>query len=162
MRAKHFHLLVCSAVLSLAVWAPLAAQTAATGTVEGLVTDATGAVLPGVTVTVRNIDTNVSRDVTTDGSGRYRAAALQPGRYEVTGVLSGFEVRPITNVQVLVGQTAPVDLHMHPAGVAEVVTVAVEAPVIDTRRTDVSNVISETAIENLPVTGRRWDNFVLL
>jgi len=162
MRAKAFLLSICSVFLLLAICAPLHAQTAATGTIEGLVTDPTGAVLPGATVTIRNVDTNVSREVVTDANGRYRAAALQPGRYEVAGTLTGFEVRPVAGVEVQVGQTAPVDLHMHPAGVAEVVTVAVEAPIIDVRRTDVSNVISETAIENLPVTGRRWDNFVLL
>ena len=139
-----------------------AAQTAATGNVEGQVSDTSGGVLPGVSVTIRNMDTNVTRDVVTDGNGRYRAVALQPGRYEVSGTLSGFEAKPITDVTIQVGQTAAIDLKMHPAGVAETVTVAAEAPVIDTRRTDVSNVIGEQAIQNLPITGRRWDNFVLL
>jgi hypothetical protein len=126
------------------------------------VTDATGGVLPGVTVTIRNMDTNVTRETVTEGNGRYRAAALQPGRYEVSATLSGFQVQPASNIEVQIGQTAPVDLKMHPAGIAETVTVSGEAPVIDTRRTDVSNVIGEQALENLPVTGRRWDNFVLL
>jgi hypothetical protein len=138
------------------------AQTAATGNVEGQVTDSSGGVLPGVTVTVRNMDTNVSRDIVTDSNGRYRAVALQPGRYEVTAALSGFDAKPMSGITVQVGQTAAIDLRMHPAGVAETVNVLAESPVIDTRRTDVSNVIGEQAIENLPITGRRWDNFVLL
>ncbi len=138
------------------------AQTAATGNVEGVVTDATGAVLPGVTVVVRNVETNITRELVTDDAGRYRAAALQPGTYEVSATLAGFTAQPIGNIAVLVGQTQPVDIKMQPAGVTEAVTVTGETPVVDTRRTDVSNVVGEQAIENLPINGRRWENFVLL
>lgn len=138
------------------------AQTAATGNVEGVVTDATGAVLPGVTVVVRNVETNLSRESVTDSGGRYRAAALQPGAYEVTASLAGFTAQPMTGVTVLVGQTQPVDIKMQPAGVVEAVTVTGETPVVDTRRTDISNVVGEQAIQNLPINGRRWENFVLL
>lgn len=142
--------------------APLSAQTAATGNIEGVVTDSSGAVIPGATVVVRNMETNLTRELTTDEGGRYRATALQPGVYEVTVTLAGFEATPLTNVQVQVGQTAPVDVKMRPAGVTEDVVVTGETPLIDTRRTDVSNVIGETEIANLPINGRRWDNFVLL
>ncbi len=139
-----------------------AAQTAATGNVEGVVTDAAGGLRPGVAVVVRNLDTNVSREVVTDAAGRYRAAALQPGRYEISAILSGFSVKPVSNVEVLVGRTVPVDLKMQPAGVSETVSVTAEAPLVDTRRTDVSSVLDQTIIQNLPLNGRRWDNFVLL
>jgi hypothetical protein len=138
------------------------AQTAASGNIEGVVTDATGGVLPGAIVVVRNLDTNVSRKVMTDEDGRYRAAALQPGRYEVTATTTGFTAPPLTGITVLVGQTQPVDVRMRPEGIAETVTVTSETTVVDTARTDVSNVVGETAIANLPVTGRRWENFVLL
>ena len=138
------------------------AQTAASGNIEGVVTDATGGVLPGAIVVVRNLDTNVSRKVVTDEDGRYRAAALQPGRYEVTATTTGFTATPLTDITVLVGQTHPVDVRMRPEGIAETVTVTSETTVVDTARTDVSNVVGETAIANLPVTGRRWENFVLL
>src|SRR2546427_6862793 len=162
MGSPCFRQILCSAALVFGLAAPVMAQTAATGNIEGVATDATGAVLPGATVTIRNLDTNVSREVVTDGSGRYRAAALQPGRYEVSATLSGFEIKPVSDVPVTVGQTVPVDLKMHTAGIAEDVVVTAQSPVIDTRRTDVSNVIGEQAIENLPMNGRRWDNFVLL
>src|SRR5262245_42038549 len=138
------------------------AQAAATGSIEGVVVDASGGVLPGVAVVVKNMDTNVTRDLTTDEAGRYRVTALQPGRYEVSATVSGFAVSPVGNVAVLVGQTTPVDLKMHPAGVAETVTVTTDAPVIYTRRTDVGNVVGQAAIQNLPINGRRWENFVLL
>jgi hypothetical protein len=138
------------------------AQSAATGSLEGVVTDPSGGILPGVTVTVRNIETNLSRESVTDAGGRYRATALQPGRYEVSAELPGFASKPVTGIPVLVGQTHSVDIQMRPAGVTETVIVTGESPVIDTRRTDVANVIGESAIANLPVTGRRWENFVLL
>ena len=141
---------------------PALAQSGASGNIEGVVTDASGGVLPGVAVVVKNLDTNVARDLVTDDGGRYRAPALQPGRYEVSATLSGFQVAPITNITVQVGQTQAVDLKMRPAGVNEVVTVSGEAPIIDTRRTDVGNVIGQDAIQNLPINGRRWENFVLL
>ena len=145
----------------LLLFVALMAQTAATGNIDGHVTDATGAVLPGVTVTIRHVDTNVARELVTEGDGRFRVAALRPGRYEIAASLAGFEAKPIA-IDVSVGQTVPVDVRMHPSGVVETVSVTAEAPVIDTRRTDVSSVVGEVALENLPVTGRRWDNFVLL
>jgi outer membrane receptor protein involved in Fe transport len=141
---------------------PAWAQSAATGTVEGVVTDSSGGVLPGVSVLVRNMDTNVAREMTTDTQGRYRAAALQPGRYEVSATLVGFSVRSRPDIQVSVGQVAPVDLQAQPAGVTETVSVTTDAPLVDTTRTDVSTVIGQDSIRNLPVNGRRWDHFVLL
>ena len=153
---------LCSGVLFLGLSGVSLAQSGPTGSIEGLVTDASGGVLPGVTVTVKNTATNVTRESVTEGNGRYRAAALQPGTYEVSATLSGFDVKPITGVEVQVGQTASVDLKMHPAGVTESVTVTGDTPIVDARRTDVSNVISQESLQNLPVTGRRWDNFVLL
>ncbi|MGH9370502.1 MAG: carboxypeptidase-like regulatory domain-containing protein, partial [Vicinamibacterales bacterium] len=100
------------------------AQTAGSGNIEGVVTDATGGVLPGVTVIVRNLDTNVTREAATDQGGRYRAALLQPGRYEVTAVMTGFTATPITEIAVQVGQTTPIDVRMRPEGVAETITVS--------------------------------------
>jgi hypothetical protein len=150
---------ICAAVL---LSGSAYAQTAATGNIEGVVTDATGAVLPGVTVVVKNTNTNVAREAVTDADGRYRAQALQPGTYQVAATLAGFQAKPIDGLVVQVGQTYGVDVRMRPAGVTEEITVTGESPVLDTSRTDVSNVVGEAAIANLPVTGRRWENFVLL
>ena len=101
-------------------------------------------------------------NVVTDDAGRYRANALQPGVYEVTATLGGFQTATFGNLEVPVGQTLAVDMKMRAAGITETVTVTGESPLIDTRRTDVSNVVGETAISNLPINGRRWENFVLL
>jgi hypothetical protein len=155
-------LLAAALLLVAASPTRVTAQSAGTGGIEGVVTDSTGAVLPGVAVVVRNMDTNVARETMTDSGGRYRADALQPGRYEVTPTLSGFAAKPVAGVQAQVGQTVNVDFQMRPGSLTEEVTVTGEAPLVDTTRTDVSSVVSETAIQNLPINGRRWENFVLL
>jgi hypothetical protein len=154
--------ILAAAFVAVALSGSAFAQTAATGNIEGIVTDPTGAVLPGVAVVVKNTQTNLIRETTSDGGGRYRASALQPGTYDVTATLSGFQGPTLGTIQVLVGQTSTVDVPMRAAGVTETVTVSAEAPLIDTQRTDVSNVVGETAIQNLPINGRRWENFVLL
>lgn len=150
------------AILALLMPRLTSAQSGSAGSIEGVVTDASGGVLPGVAVVVKNMDTNVARDLVTDQGGRYRATALQPGRYEVSATLGGFQAAPIGNVVVQIGQTAPIDIKMKPAGISETIEVTAESPVIDTSRTDVGNVIGEAAIANLPINGRRWENFVLL
>ena len=71
---------ICAAALLCAFSSAALAQTVATGNIDGVITDASGGVLPGVPVVVRNQDTNVVRESTTDASGIYRAPALQPGR----------------------------------------------------------------------------------
>jgi hypothetical protein len=154
--------ILAAAFVAVALSGSAFAQSAATGNIEGIVTDPTGAVLPGVAVVVKNTQTNLIRATTSDDGGRYRASALQPGTYEVTATLSGFQGPTLGTIQVLVGQTSTVDVHMRAAGVTETVTVSAEAPLMDTQRTDVSNVVGETAIQNLPINGRRWENFVLL
>jgi outer membrane receptor protein involved in Fe transport len=137
------------------------AQSAGSSTVEGLVLDSSGAVLPGATVVVKNEETGIVRETTSDSGGRFRAGALQPGRYSVTATLQGFEAFEAKGLVASVGNTVTVDAHLRPAGVQEEITVTGEAPV-DTTRTDVNNVVSDTAIQNLPINGRRWESFVLL
>ena len=159
---KVFRLLTAGVFAVVSLSGIAVAQTAATGNIEGVVTDTTGAVLPGVTVVVKNTATNVTRELVTDEGGRYRANALQPGVYEISASLGGFQSATFANLEVQVGQTLAADVKLRAAGVTESVTVTAESPLIDTRRTDVSNVIGETAIQNLPINGRRWENFVLL
>src|SRR5262245_52525533 len=152
MRDRTHRSLAGLALLCAALAAPQAlAQTAGTANIEGIVSDATGGVLPGVTVTVRNMDTNATRELVTDDGGRYRANALQPGRYEVNAALAGFSMKPLSGINASVGATTTVDVTLRPATVSEEVTVTAEAPLIDTTRTDVSSVVSETAIQNLPI-----------
>src|SRR4030095_16043719 len=109
---KVFRLLTAAVFAVVSLSGVAFAQTAATGNIEGVVTDTTGAVLPGVTVVVKNMGTNVPRELVTDDAGRYRANALQPGVYEVTATLGGFRSATFGNLQVPVGQTLAADIRM--------------------------------------------------
>src|SRR5512145_1778525 len=104
--------LVCSlAVVACLMPRPVAAQ-AVTGTLLGTVTDTTGAVLPGATVTVTNTDTGYSRTVTADASGEYAVPSLPTGTYTVAGELSGFKSVQMSNIRVGVDQRVRIDLRL--------------------------------------------------
>lgn len=154
-------LLIVCLCLCLSVAAGLA-QSAATSNIEGKVTDASGAVVPGANVTVRNQGTNVDRALVTNDEGRYRASLLQPGLYEVTVEMPGFKTVKVADVQLEVGATQVTDVRLEVATVAEVVNVTSEAPTVETEKTEISTTVNQTAVENLPINGRRWENFVLL
>ena len=138
------------------------AQSAALGNIAGVVRDAAGSVVPSAAVTVINLGTGAKRDLVTDSDGHYTATFLQPGTYEVIISGSGFGRIDQKNVQVSVGNTNTVDATLPAASVASEVTVTTDALLIDTDRTDQSQVVGERLVANLPVNGRRFDNFVLL
>jgi len=155
-------LLVCGLVVALIGSQMVSAQTQATGTIEGLIRDERGAVITGAKVSARHLGTNALREVLTDASGRYRIVFLPPGSYEVTAEMPGFATVTQSGITVLVGGTATVDLTLKVAPVAETVTVTAEAPIVEPERTEFTSVVNESAVHNLPINGRRWENFVLL
>jgi hypothetical protein len=146
----------------LAANAALFGQAASgTGSIAGLVTDPTGAVMPGVDITVRNVETNVSRSLQSNDAGLYELVALQPGQYEVKVAKTGFATLTRTGITVSVGQRAVVDLAMKISQTSENLTVTADANLIDTEKTDVSTVVNLKDMMNLPMSGRRWDSFAL-
>src|SRR5580700_10311752 len=138
------------------------AQTAGAGTITGVLTDQTGAAVPGATVVVRNTDTGIDRSTTTNDSGIYFATFLQPGHYEVSVSKTGFAKLVRKDLTVQVGQTVSIDFALPIQTTQEQVTVTGQESLIDPEKTEQSEVVSKTLIENLPIIGRRWDNFVLL
>ena len=94
-----------------------------TGTIQGLVMDQQQARVPGVTVTVRNLETNVIRSTVSNDEGRYRVPNLPVGTYEVTAELAGFSKYVQSGVTLSLNQTAVVDVTLKPAGVTEAVSV---------------------------------------
>jgi hypothetical protein len=141
--------------LSVALLAVLAllpasvfAQTV-TGTIRGTVTDRSGAVLPGVTITIRNAETGLERIATTDKDGSYNAPFLQIGLYNVQADLSGFGTMRHTNVRVELNQTAVQDFILDPA-MQESVTVSADAPRIDVTDGEVKQTLRAKEIEYLP------------
>ena len=149
-------------VLALAssVGATVLAQN--TGVIEGIIADASGGVLPGVTVTLKNTDTGIERNATTDEDGRYRFPALQPGTYSVRADLPGFASEERRGVALTIGLEVRQDFTLKLSSVAENVTVQAEAPVVDVSKSEVSGVVTQKQIESLPVNSRQYLNLALL
>ena len=155
------HIRFTFAVALLVALAPLAAfAQSSTGSISGNVADDSGAALPGVTVTATSAATGATRTAVTNGTGHYELALLVPGTYAVSGELSGFKTVKFEKIVVNVGSATTLDLKLKP-GVAEEMTVMAAAPVIETTKSEVSSVVNEKAIQNLPVNGRNFIDFVL-
>ncbi len=137
-------------------------QTAGSGTITGTISDPSGAMVPATAIILRNADTNTERRTETNESGLYVANFLQPGHYEVRAQKQGFASILRKDLTLQVGQTLTVDLKMSVERTSETVTVTGAASVVDTEKTEHSQVVSEGLVQNLPIAGRRWDNFVLL
>jgi len=132
------------------------------GTIEGVVRDGTGAVLPGASVNVVNLDTGQQRTMTTNADGGYRAVLLSLGSYRVKAELQGFKTIERTGITLSAGQTAVVNFAMEVGGVAEVVSVTGEAPVSEPGKIDLGRTIGEAEIRNLPLVSRNPYNFAFL
>lgn len=107
----------------LLIWNSSGSAQVTTATVSGIVTDETGAVLPGVQVAVENTATGAQRTIVTDAAGRFAAPQLAPGPYEVTATMAGFETLTRTGITLAVGQQANLSLPMKVGAVTEQVTV---------------------------------------
>jgi outer membrane receptor protein involved in Fe transport len=142
--------------VALAVVLTLSASAAAqteTGRITGVVTDATGGILPGVTVNAKAVGTGATRTVVTDSAGQYVFANLPPAQYEITTELAGFNPAN-SKVTVTVGGAFNVPLKMDVAGTKENVNVVAEVPRINTTNGEVSTTITETQIRELPTITR--------
>jgi hypothetical protein len=139
---------------------PLFAQ-GTTATVNGTVNDETGAVLPGVTVTAKNVGTGMELFSVTSNLGRYTITGLAPGSYEIRAELEGFSLYLQKGLTLNIGKTYTIDIIMKLGTVAETITVTGEAPLIETTRSEVGTVIGEKLIDNLPLLGRNFFNLAL-
>src|SRR5437016_4787174 len=138
------------------------AQTTGSGTITGTLTDPSGAVVPGAEVSIRDTDTGIERKTATNEAGIYNAAFLKPGHYEVTVSKTGFAKVVRTDLTLQVGQILTVDFQAPIQSTETTVTVAGASSVVDSEKTDVSQVVSTAAAANLPIAGRRWETFSLL
>jgi hypothetical protein len=133
--------------------APARAQSNAT--LSGTVTDAQGAVMPGVSITVHNSATNQDRVVVTDAAGQYVAAALPPGTYEVTAHLEGFTDQK-REVPLGPAQTVALNLKLSVGALSENVTVTGSSPLIDTASVAVGASMAEKTVQEIPLNGRHF------
>jgi outer membrane receptor protein involved in Fe transport len=129
---------------------------------NGTVRDASGAVVAGAAVSLRNLDTNRTYMSTSDANGYYIVPNLLPGSYELSVSYTGFEKFTQPGVRLTVGQTATVDVALAVQGRTEAVNVTIETPPVEPTRTELSSVIGNQQIASLPISGRLFTDFALL
>jgi hypothetical protein len=146
-------------LVSLAWAAPALAQNAQ---ITGTVRDSSGGIIPGATITARNLDTGLTRTGVTDAAGEFRLPSLPPGRYSVSTELSGFSTETRPDIVLIIDQTAIINFALKPATLSETVTVTGESPIVDVTRSDVATAVSTQQIQDLPVASRRWIDLAML
>jgi hypothetical protein len=147
--------LTIGAVLATLLVPPAAWAQQQSGRIDGVVTDASGGVVPGVTVLLTGPAT-APLEVTTGAGGDYHFLNLAPAVYTVTAKLAGFGDVIRENVLVQTGTSAQIDLQLRPAGVTEAVTVTAETPMIDIRKTSTETTFDETTLQRIPTARDPW------
>jgi len=129
---------------------------------SGTVTDPSGAVVSAAAVTAKNTDTGASRDTTTDTAGHYQLFSLPLGPYEVHARKNGFTEQVRTGVRLVVGQEATVDLTLQVGQPNQQVTVNADAPPVSLTTADITGVVGEEQVKDLPLNGRSYDELLTL
>jgi outer membrane receptor protein involved in Fe transport len=138
------------------------AQSAVTGAVGGAATDQNNAAVAGASVTLRSMDTNKSETVTTDSAGRFRFSNLQPGAYAITITATGFAEFKLEQIVVEVGRLSSVDAELRIGAASGVVDIVASGGAVNLESKEFTSNINQTSINELPINGRRWSNFVIL
>ena len=133
-----------------------------TATISGVVTDESGGVIPGVSVEATNLDTGITRMATTGDEGRYQLPNLSVGNYEVQASLPGFQTGVRTGITLTIGREALVDFALSVGEISERVTVTGEAPLVETTRSVLTDLVGRQQIEDLPLNGRSYTQLALL
>src|SRR5215467_2565091 len=139
------------------------AQTStATATILGVVKDTTGALVPGVSITIKHTETGLTRNAISSETGDYNVPLLPVGAYEITTAMPGFKQDVRRGIDLVVGQQAVINLTLEVGAAAEQVTVTEEAPLVNTTLSSTSGLISEQQIKELPLNGRSFDQLLAL
>src|SRR3954454_16058691 len=133
-----------------------------TGSVSGTVEDTDGAALGGARVTVKSLETGFSRVTTTAENGTFRVLSLPLGPVEISGEKPSFKRTVRTGIDVVVGQEAVFNLRLHLGDLKQEVTISSEGPLVNTTTVELSGLVGESAVKNLPLNGRSWDNLIAL
>ena len=131
-------------------------------TISGTISDPSGASVSGAAVDVMSNDTGLTRSVASDDAGRFRVFSLPVGEYEIHVRKQDFEEQVQTGIRLVVGQNAVVDLTLHLGSVSERMTVVGDAPPVSVTTQDVSGVVAEQQVKNLPLNGRSFDLLIPL
>src|SRR6266702_3421344 len=156
---------VLTALILVLGWATgtgiLFAQATASGTVQGTVFDASQAVIAGAEVGITSVTTGSKRTMNTNNTGNYRFDLLPAGAYKLTVSSAGFSTA-VQNIELLVGQTATANITLAPGATTQTVEVAGSNPLVDVLKTSVSDEITPTEVEALPMVGRDVANLAYL
>src|SRR5437899_3807346 len=133
-----------------------------TATIAGVVQDASGAVIPGVSITIKNVETAITRTATTDQGGRYTVPDLTLGNYEVQAQLAGFQTEVRSGITLTVGRVAVVNFALTVGQLSDKVTITAEAPLVESTTSAMSSLVDERTIRDLPLNGRSYDQLALL
>ncbi|MGO9638074.1 MAG: carboxypeptidase regulatory-like domain-containing protein [Terracidiphilus sp.] len=156
--------LICLMILTLAVClgaVALHAQTSGAGAITGIVTDASQAVIPGASVTITEVDTGIAHTYMTNSVGIYEAPFLKPGHYKVGATAPNFGSVEARDLTLLVGQTLTINLALTVKSASTTVEVSAMPQILDLEKTEISQVVDQQLIQNLPVNNRNWSSFVL-
>src|SRR5258708_5575878 len=144
------------ALFAFTCWLP-AAQAQVSASIRGVVMDSTSAPVAQVTVIVKNLETGAVRTVATDEAGRYLVLALPVGRYEMRISKSGFQDTVQSGISLVVGEEASADLRLQISAVKSEVKVTSDAAIVSVTTRDISGLVGEQAVKDLPLNGRSYD-----
>ena len=150
MHQRLLHLLALCLIAALAVWGQ------SQGTIQGVVSDNSGAVIPGAQVNVTNLATGIESAVSTNEAGFYIVPGLNPGMYKVTATADGFAPQERPELRLEVGLAARADFNLNVGSVVEVVEVSAASQLLQTEQTDVGQVIDSKRILEMPLNGRNY------
>jgi len=132
------------------------------GAISGTVRDGSGAVIPDVRISLKNVDTGVVRNATTNEQGRFQAPNLSLGNYEVQAEKEGFQMGVRRGIVLTVGREAVVNFDLQIGAVTQTVEVTEEAPLVETTGSSVSALVETVQIQDLPLNGRSYDELASL
>ena len=149
--------LVCGAMAVLLLCLPLFSQGNA-GRIMGTVTDQSGGVVSGATVTVIDTDRGVTKTLVTNDAGEYNAPTLNPGTYKVRVEAKGFKTIERQNVVLEVGKEVRVDLTVQPGDQVQTITITESIPLVETTNATLGGTLDNASINDLPLNGRNYQN----
>src|SRR5438876_8223066 len=157
-----FGRLATAIVVLIALGTCLVFAQSSTATILGVVRDTSGALVPGVSITVKHTESGLTHGVVSGERGAYNVPLLPVGPYEITTTMPGFKQAVRSGINLVVGQEAVVDLALEVGANAEQVTVTEEAPLVNTTTSSTSGVITEQQVKDLPLNGRSFDQLITL
>src|SRR5881409_635947 len=162
IRLRSLGRFVTAIVVLVALPTCLVSAQTSTATILGVVKDTTGALIPGVSITIKHTDTGQTRTVISSESGAYNVALLPVGEYEIATAMPSFKQEVRRGINLVVGQQAVIDLTLEVGAPEEKVVVTEEAPLVNTTLSSTSGLITEQQVKELPLNGRSFDQLLAL